>query len=89
MDKLKSELEKLKQENEKLKKQAQAKVKNGDPLSNGLALKVAEKGGLSVYGLNRFPITLYKDQWKSLLEVSTEILEYLESHNDQLAEKPE
>ena len=50
---LKAELERLRRENEALKKGA----------SKGVSLKVSEKGGVSVYGLGRFPITFYQDQW--------------------------
>ena len=51
-DALKAEIEKLKAENEKLKK----------PSRGTISMKVSEKGGLSVYGLGRFPVTLYKEQ---------------------------
>jgi hypothetical protein len=61
-DDLKAELERLKAENEPLKKGGQRAV----------SLKVSEKGGLSVYGLGRFPVTLYKEQWAKLLDMADE-----------------
>jgi hypothetical protein len=48
-----------------------------------LRLKVSEKGALSVYGLGRFPVTLYKEQWLRLLEHAEEIRSFLKQ-NDQL-----
>lgn len=74
---LKAEIEKLKAENEKLKK----------PSRGTISMKVSEKGGLSVYGLGRFPVTLYKEQWTKLLAVSDSILEFIEANNDQLKTK--
>ena len=53
-----------------------------------LYLKVSEKGGLSVYGLGRFPVTLYKEQWKRLLDFTTEIRAFLQE-NDQLLKAKE
>ena len=46
-------------------------------------MKVSEKGGLSVYGLGRFPVTLYKEQWIRLLEYADEIKSFLKE-NDRL-----
>lgn len=66
----------LKAENEALK----AKVK---PKATGM--KVTEKGGVSVYGLGRFPVTLYKGQWESLLAKAEEIKAFLEANKDKLS----
>lgn len=74
---LQSELERLRAENERLKKGA----------SKGLSLKVSEKGGVSVYGLGRFPVTLYKEQWKKLLDMSSEIRHFIEVNDSQLKTK--
>jgi hypothetical protein len=52
-----------------------------------LRLKISEKGGLSVYGLGRFPVTLYKEQWKRLLEHAEEIKTFLEQNEQQLKTK--
>jgi len=57
---LKVEIERLRAENEALKK----------PTREQMSLKVSEKGGLSVYGLGRFPVTLYKEQWTRLLAMA-------------------
>jgi len=48
-----------------------------------LRLKVSEKGALSVYGLGRFPVTLYKEQWRRLLDISDEMKTFLKD-NDHL-----
>ena len=76
-DDLKNELERLRAENERLKK--------GSP--RGMSLKVSEKGGVSVYGLGRFPVTLYKEQWKKLLDMSDEIRKFMEANDSQLKSK--
>ena len=74
---LKKELERLRAENERLKKGA----------SKGISLKVSEKGGVSVYGLGRFPVTLYKEQWKKLLDMSDDIRSFIEANESQLKTK--
>lgn len=76
-DDLKKELERLRAENERLKKGS----------SKGMSLKVSEKGGVSVYGLGRFPVTLYKEQWKKLLDMSDEIRNFIEVNDSQLKSK--
>ena len=76
-DDLRAELERLRQENEALKKGA----------ARGVSLKVSEKGGLSVYGLGRFPVTLYKEQWIKLLDMSDEIRTFLRAHDAELKSK--
>ena len=76
-DDLKNELERLRAENERLKKGA----------AKGISLKVSEKGGVSVYGLGRFPVTLYKEQWKKLLDMSDEIRKFMEANDSQLKSK--
>ena len=73
-DDLKNELERLRAENERLKKGS----------SKRMTLKVSEKGGVSVYGLGRFPVTLYKEQWKKLLDMSEEIRNFMEVNDSQL-----
>ena len=76
-DDLKNEVERLRAENASLKKGA----------ARGISLKVSEKGGVSVYGLGRFPVTLYKEQWKKLLDMSTEIRSFIEANDSQLKSK--
>jgi len=74
---LKSELERLRAENAKLKAQS----------SRSVHLKISEKGGLSVYGLGRFPVTLYKEQWAKLLAMADEIRVFLTEHDAELKSK--
>jgi hypothetical protein len=76
---LKAELERLKAEN------AQLKTQRGRSTS----LKVSEKGGVSVYGLGRFPVTLYKEQWTKLLAMSEEIRAFIKENDAALKTKPE
>jgi hypothetical protein len=76
-DDTKAELARLKAENERLK------ARQG----RGLALKVSEKGGLSVYGLGRFPVTLYKEQWTKLLEMAEDIRTFLKENDARLKSK--
>lgn len=76
-EELKAELERLRAENERLKKSGQSK----------LAMKVSEKGALSVYGMGRFPVTLYKEQWLKLLAMGEDIKNFIEANNDSLKSK--
>jgi hypothetical protein len=74
---LKAELERLKAENERLK---------GDR-GRSTSLKVSEKGGVSVYGLGRFPVTLYKEQWTKLLDMADEIRAFINDNAARLKSK--
>lgn len=74
---LKAELEKLRAENAALKKTS----------ARGLSLKVSEKGALSVYGLGRFPVTLYKEQWLKLLDLTEDIRAFIQANDAQLKTK--
>lgn len=74
---LEKELARLRAENDALKKTA----------SKGLSMKVSEKGGLSVYGLGRFPVTLYKEQWTKLLDMTDDIREFIRANDDRLKAK--
>ena len=76
-DEMKDELERLRAENAALKKTS----------SRGLSLKVSEKGALSVYGMGRFPVTLYKEQWVKLLEISEDILAFIKANESRLKTK--
>lgn len=76
---LKAELERLKAENEQLKNQR----------GRSASLKVSEKGGVSVYGLGRFPVTLYKEQWVKLLAMADEIRTFIKENESKLKAKPE
>ncbi len=55
--------------------------------AKGLSLKVSEKGGVSVYGLGRFPVTLYKEQWEKLLEKADDIRAFIKEHEAELKTK--
>ena len=77
-DDLKAELERLRRENEALKRGS----------AKGVSLKVSEKGGVSVYGLGRFPVTLYKEQWAKLLDMADEIRAFIKTHEAELKSKP-
>jgi hypothetical protein len=75
---LQAEIARLRAENEKLKK----------PATRGqMSLKVSEKGGLSVYGLGRFPVTLYREQWEKLLGMADEIRAFIQENDAQLKKK--
>ena len=71
----------LEAENRALKEQVEQRR------TGQLRLKISEKGGLSVYGLGRFPVTLYKEQWIRLLEQTEEIKEVLKENDQQLKVK--
>lgn len=78
-DDLQAELQRLRAENEALKKSGRSK----------LAMKVSEKGALSVYGMGRFPVTLYKEQWLKLISMGDEIKAFIEANNESLKSKGE
>ena len=75
---LKAELERLRAENAALKSRS----------GRGVSMKVSEKGGLSVYGLGRFPVTLYKEQWTRLLDMADDIRTFIQEHEAELKAKP-
>lgn len=70
-----AELARLRAENDRLKRSS--------PKEKPISFKVSPKGGLSVYGMGRFPVTLYKEQWIKLLDASDEIKEFI-ADNDHL-----
>ena len=74
---LKAELERLRNENAVLKKGATSSVR----------MKVSEKGAVSIYGMGRFPVTLYKEQWLKLLDMSADIREFIAANEAQLKTK--
>ena len=76
-DDLKAELERLRSENAALKKGA----------ATGITLKVSEKGAVSIYGMGRFPVTLYKEQWLKLLAMSDDIRAFIAANEGRLKTK--
>ena len=76
-DALQAEVERLKAENAALKSRA----------TRGVSIKVSEKGGVSVYGLGRFPVTLYKEQWAKLLDIAADIRAFIKEHDAELKTK--
>jgi len=78
-DDMKAELERLRAENQRLKQRG----------SRTMSMKVSEKGALSVYGLGRFPVTLYKEQWGKLLDMADDIRAFIEENKDKLKTKGE
>ena len=76
-EEMKAELERLRSENSALKKGA----------ASGITMKVSEKGGLSVYGMGRFPITLYKEQWLKLMDMSDAMRAFIAANDSVLKTK--
>jgi hypothetical protein len=76
-DEMKAELERLKAENAALKARG----------SKGVSMKVSEKGAVSVYGLGRFPVTLYQEQWLKLLELAEDIRGFIRENEAKLKKK--
>lgn len=74
---LQKEVERLRAENEALKARG----------SRGVSMKVSEKGGVSIYGLGRFPVTLYKEQWGKLLDMADDIRAFIKENEAQLKAK--
>jgi hypothetical protein len=75
-EELQAELDRLRAENEALKRPR-----------GQMSLKVSEKGALSVYGLGRFPVTLYREQWEKLLGMGDEIRMFIQQNDDKLKKK--
>jgi hypothetical protein len=74
---LQAEIERLRAENEALKK----------PVRGQLSLRVSAKGALSVYGLGRFPVTLYREQWEKLLAMTDQIRKFIDENDAELKRK--
>ena len=74
---LKAELERLKAENQQLKARG----------AKGVSMKVSDKGGVSIYGLGRFPVTLYQEQWLKLLDLADDIRAFIKEHEGALKKK--
>jgi hypothetical protein len=78
-DDVQAELERLRAEN--------AALKASTARRGAVSFKVSEKGGVSVYGLGRFPVTLYKEQWAKLLDLADEIRAFIKAHEAELKSK--
>ena len=76
-EQLQAELERLRSENEALKRTS----------SKGLSLRISEKGGVSIYGLGRFPVTLYKEQWLRLLDMADDLRAFIKANESHLKSK--
>ena len=74
---MKAEMERLRAENEALKSRS----------GRGISMKVSEKGGVSIYGLGRFPVTLYKEQWAKLLDMADDIRAFIKENEGRLKVK--
>jgi hypothetical protein len=74
---IQAELARLRAENETLKQKRNAST----------SMKVSEKGAVSVYGLGRFPVTLYQEQWLKLLQMSEDIKAFIAENKDKLKAK--
>ena len=74
---LQAELERLRAENAALKARG----------SKGVSMKVSEKGAVSIYGLGRFPVTLYQEQWLKLLDMADDIRTFIKENEGQLKKK--
>ena len=78
-DDIQAELERLRAENAALKQKR----------TGAVSMKVSEKGAVSVYGLGRFPVTLYQEQWTKLLALADDIKTFIEENRDKLKVKGE
>lgn len=76
-EEMKAELERLRAENEALKNRG----------AKGVSMKVSEKGAVSIYGLGRFPVTLYKEQWTKLLDMADDIRAFIKENEPRLKAK--
>jgi hypothetical protein len=76
-EELQAEIERLKSENEALKNRG----------SKGISMKVSEKGAVSIYGMGRFPVTLYQEQWLKLLDMADDIRAFIKDNEGRLKKK--
>ena len=76
-EEMKGELEQLRNENAALRK----------GVTSGIRMKVSEKGAVSIYGMGRFPVTLYKEQWLRLLDMATDIRAFIAANEAKLKAK--
>lgn len=76
-EELKNELDRLRAENQALK----------GTRPGGLSFRVSEKGAVSVYGLGRFPVTLYQEQWEKLLAQAEPLMQFIAANRERLKKK--
>jgi hypothetical protein len=76
-DEVQTELERLRAENQALKARQ----------SRELRLQVSQKGAVSLYGIRRFPVTFYADEWDRILEMDQEIRAFIREHDSELKRK--
>ena len=76
-ERLEDEVARLRAENEALRARPQ----------RGNQIRISDKGGVSVFGLGRFPVTLYKEQWRRLLDLADEIRAFIKAHEGELKSK--
>ncbi|OGQ90773.1 MAG: hypothetical protein A2289_02705 [Deltaproteobacteria bacterium RIFOXYA12_FULL_58_15] len=76
-EEMRAELDRLRKENENLKRKSERSI----------TLKVSQKGAVSLYGLGRFPVTLYKEQWLKVLDMTDDIREFIKENDGQLKAK--
>ncbi len=74
---LRAELDRLRAENEALKSEQ----------TRDLRLQVSEKKGVSLYGIRRFPVTFYADEWEKILDMDGEIRAFIRENEGQLKRK--
>ncbi len=74
---MKAELERLRAENEALKSQSKRSIR----------LQVSQKGGVSLYGIRRFPVTFYKEEWDRILSMKDDIESFMAEHEGELKTK--
>jgi len=72
---------------EELKAKLAELEKQGPRRTGNLEFRVSEKGGVSVYGLGRFPVTLYREQWEKLLGMADEIRAFMKENDSKLKAK--
>jgi len=76
--------EDLKRRVAELEKQLEAERSKG---RQGIQLKVSEKGGVSLYGIRRFPVTFYLEEWERILGMADEIRAFMAEHRGELKRK--
>ena len=76
-EEMQAELERLRAENASLKAKK----------TRELRLQVSQKGAVSLYGVRRFPITLYADEWDTVLGMADEIRTFISQNGDELKQK--